>query len=283
VYQADLLKDRVLVITGGGSGLGAAMAKRFASLGATSVVLGRRQEKLDEVVAEIKKAGGKAAGHSCDVRDAGAVSAVAEEVGKTHGRIDGLVNNAAGNFLTAAEDLSANGFKTVVDIVLNGTFNCTSAFGKKLIAAGKGGSIVNIVTTYAWTGSAFVLPSACAKAGVLALTRSLAVEWATYGIRVNAIAPGPVPTEGAFSRLMADPSMEETAKNRVPLKRFGTPLEIADAAVYLMSDGAGYVTGDTLTIDGGEWLKNGGEFSYACDFDRDNVKQMFKAMRGKEK
>ena len=283
MYQADLLKDRVLVITGGGSGLGAAMAKRFASLGATSVVLGRRQEKLDEVVAEIKKAGGKAAGHSCDVRDAGAVAALAEEVVKTHGRIDGLVNNAAGNFLTAAEDLSANGFKTVVDIVLNGTFNCTSAFGKKLIAAGKGGSIVNIVTTYAWTGSAFVLPSACAKAGVLAMTRSLAVEWATYGIRVNAIAPGPVPTEGAFSRLMADPSMEETAKNRVPLKRFGTPLEIADAAVYLMSDGAGYVTGDTITIDGGEWLKNGGEFSYACDYDRDNVKQMFKAMRGKEK
>ena len=283
MYQSDLLKDRVLVVTGGGSGLGAAMAKRFASLGATSVVLGRRKEKLDEVVAEIQKSGGKAAGHSCDVRDAGAVQAVADAIGKEHGRIDGLVNNAAGNFLTAAEDLSPNGFKTVVDIVLNGTFNCTSAFGKKLIAAGKGGSIVNIVTTYAWTGSAFVLPSACAKAGVLAMTRSLAVEWATYGIRVNAIAPGPVPTEGAFSRLMADPSMEETAKNRVPLKRFGTPLEIADAAVYLMSDGAGYVTGDTITIDGGEWLKNGGEFSYACDYDRDNVKQMFKAMRGKEK
>ena len=195
MYQSDLLKDRVLVVTGGGSGLGAAMAKRFASLGATSVILGRRQEKLDEVVAEIKKSGGKAAGHSCDVRDAGAVSAAADAIAKEHGRIDGLVNNAAGNFLTAAEDLSPNGFKTVVDIVLNGTFNCTSAFGKKLIAAGKGGSIVNIVTTYAWTGSAFVLPSACAKAGVLAMTRSLAVEWAHYNIRVNAIAPGPVPTE----------------------------------------------------------------------------------------
>ena len=283
MYKSDLLAGRVLVVTGGGSGLGAAMARRFASLGATSVVLGRRKEKLDEVVASIAADGGKADAFTCDVRDAGAVQAVADQIENKHGRIDGLVNNAAGNFLAAAEDLSPNGFKTVVDIVLNGTFNCTSAFGKKMIAAGKGGAMVNIVTTYAWTGSAFVLPSACAKAGVLAMTRSLAVEWAHYGIRVNAIAPGPVPTEGAFSRLMADPSMEETARNRVPLKRFGTPLEIADAAVYLMSDGASYVTGDTLTIDGGEWLKNGGEFSYACDFDRDNVKQMFRAMRGKEK
>src|SRR5947208_2549585 len=151
-----------------------------------------------------------------------------------------------------------------------------------MIAAG-GGGIVNIVTTYAWTGSAFVLPSACAKAGVLVMTRSLAVEWAAYKIRVNAIAPGPVPTEGAFSRLMPDPAMEEMAKNRIPLKRFGTPREIADAAVYLLSEGAGYVTGDCLTIDGGEWLKNGGEFSYATDFDRDNLKQMLRAMRGKEK
>ena len=283
MYAADLLKDRVVVVTGGGSGLGAAMAKRFAQLGARAVVLGRRQEKLDEVVAAIEKVGGKASARSCDVRDAAAVQAAADQIVADHGAVHALVNNAAGNFLAAAEDLSPNGFKTVVDIVLNGTFNCTSAFGKKMIAAGKGGAMVNIVTTYAWTGSAFVLPSACAKAGVLAMTRSLAVEWAHYGIRLNAIAPGPVPTEGAFSRLMADPTMEETAKNRVPLKRFGTPLEIADAAVYLLSDGASYVTGDCLTIDGGEWLKNGGEFSYATDFDRSNVKQMFKAMRGKEK
>jgi NAD(P)-dependent dehydrogenase (short-subunit alcohol dehydrogenase family) len=283
LYKSDLLKDRVLVVTGGGTGLGAAMAERFAELGATAVVLGRRKEKLDEVVAKIEGAKGKALALSCDVRDPGSVGAAADEVVKQLGRVDGLVNNAAGNFLAASEDLSPNAFKTVVDIVLNGTFNCTSAFGKKLIEAGKGGAIVNIVTTYAWTGSAFVLPSACAKAGVLAMTRSLAVEWAMYGVRVNAIAPGPVPTEGAFSRLMADPSLEEMAKNRVPLKRFGTPLEIADAAVYLMSDGAGYVTGDCLTVDGAEWLKNGGEFSYACDFDRDNVKQMFRAMRGKEK
>ncbi len=283
MYAANLLKDRVLVITGGGSGLGAAMARRFAELGAHPVLLGRTKEKLDRIAAEIAAAGGHASAFACDVRDAAQVSAVADEVVQKLGRVDGLVNNAAGNFLAAAEDLSSNAFKTVIDIVLNGSFNCTSAFGRKLIAQGKGGAMVNIVTTYAWTGSAFVLPSACAKAGVLAMTRSLAVEWACYGIRVNAIAPGPVPTDGAFSRLLPSEDLLEMAKNRVPLKRFGTQLEIANAAVYLMSDGAGYVTGDCLTVDGGEWLRNGGEFSYATDYDRDNVKQMFKAMRGKEK
>jgi NAD(P)-dependent dehydrogenase (short-subunit alcohol dehydrogenase family) len=278
MFQADLLKGRNIVVTGGGTGLGAEMARRFAGLGAHAVVLGRRKEKLDEVVASIASAGGKASAHVCDVRDAGAVQEVAGKVGEVHG----LVNNAAGNFLAASEDLSSNGFKTVVDIVLNGTFHATSAFGKRMIAGG-GGAIVNIVTTYAWMGSAFVLPSACAKAGVLAMTRSLAVEWAAYGVRVNAIAPGPVPTEGAFSRLLPDPSLEEAARNRVPLKRFGTPREIADAAVFLLSPQSGYITGDCLTVDGGEWLKNGGEFSWATDFDRDALKQMLKAMRGKEK
>lgn len=278
MYQADLLKDRTIVVTGGGTGLGAEMARRFAGLGAHVVVLGRRKEKLDETVAAITAAGGKGSAYSCDVRDWGAVQETAQKIGP----IDGLVNNAAGNFLTNAEDLSSNGFKTVVDIVLNGTFHCTSAFGKSMIA-GKGGAIVNIVTTYAWMGSAFVLPSACAKAGVLAMTRSLAVEWAAYNVRVNAIAPGPVPTEGAFSRLLPDPSFEEMARNRVPLKRFGTPREIADAAVFLMSPQSGYITGDCLVVDGGEWLKNGQEFSWATDFDRDAMKQMLKSLRGKEK
>jgi NAD(P)-dependent dehydrogenase (short-subunit alcohol dehydrogenase family) len=283
VFASDLLKDKVLVVTGGGSGLGAEMARRFAALGAHSVVMARKLDRLEKVAGEIHAAGGKATALACDVRDAAGVAAAADEIEKKLGRVDGLVNNAAGNFLAASEDLSANGFRTVVDIVLNGTFHCTQAFGKKMIARGKGGAIVNIVTTYAWMGSAFVLPSACAKAGVLALTRSLAVEWACYGIRLNAIAPGPVPTEGAFSRLMPDPAFEEQARNRVPLKRFGTPREIADAAVFLLCDGAGYVTGDCLTVDGGEWLRNGGEFSYATDYDRDNLKQMLRAMRGKEK
>jgi NAD(P)-dependent dehydrogenase (short-subunit alcohol dehydrogenase family) len=278
VFARDLLKDRVIVVTGGGSGLGAEMAKRFSELGARIAVLGRRKEKLDAVIAQL----GSGLAISCDVRDAKAVEEAAARVASEMGQVDCLVNNAAGNFLAPAEDISPNGFKAVVDIVLNGTFHCTAAFGRKMIER-KRGAIVNIVTTYAWTGSAFVLPSACAKAGVLMLTRSLAVEWAAYGIRLNAIAPGPVPTEGAFSRLMPDPSFEEQAKNRVPLKRFGTPREIADAAAFLLSDGAAYITGDCLVVDGGEWLKNGGEFSYATDYDRDNLKQMLRAMRGKEK
>jgi NAD(P)-dependent dehydrogenase (short-subunit alcohol dehydrogenase family) len=279
MFQAGLLKDQRIVVTGGGTGLGAAMARRFAGLGAEVALLGRRKEKLEEVAGSIISAGGKATAHPCDIRDYAAVQQIASSFDK----VDGLVNNAAGNFLAAAEDLSANAFKAVVDIVLNGTFHCTSAFGKRMIEGGKGGAILSIVTTYAWTGSAFVLPSACAKAGVLALTRSLAVEWAHYKVRVNAIAPGPVPTDGAFSRLLPDASLEEMARNRVPLKRFGTPEEIADAATYLMSPGAGYVTGDCLTIDGGEWLRNGGEFSWGTDYDRDNLKQMLRAMRGKEK
>ena len=278
MFARDLLKDRVIVVTGGGSGLGAEMAKRFSELGARIAVLGRRKEKLDAVIAQL----GSGLAISCDVRDAKAVEEAAGRVASEMGQVDCLVNNAAGNFLAPAEDISPNGFKAVVDIVLNGTFHCTAAFGRKMIER-KRGAIVNIVTTYAWTGSAFVLPSACAKAGVLMLTRSLAVEWAAYGIRLNAIAPGPVPTEGAFSRLMPDPSFEEQAKNRVPLKRFGTPREIADAAAFLLSDGAAYITGDCLVVDGGEWLKNGGEFSYATDYDRDNLKQMLRAMRGKEK
>jgi NAD(P)-dependent dehydrogenase (short-subunit alcohol dehydrogenase family) len=279
MFQAGLLQDQRIVVTGGGTGLGAAMARRFAGLGAHVSLLGRRKEKLDEVAASIAAAGGKATAHPCDIRDFAAVQQIASSLD----RVDGLVNNAAGNFLAAAEDLSSNAFKAVVDIVLNGTFHCTSAFGRRMIEAGKGGAILSIVTTYAWTGSAFVLPSACAKAGVLALTRSLAVEWAHYQVRVNAIAPGPVPTDGAFSRLLPDATLEEMARNRIPLKRFGTPEEIADAAVYLMSPGAGYVTGDCLTVDGGEWLRNGGEFSWGTDYDRDNLKQMLRAMRGKEK
>jgi NAD(P)-dependent dehydrogenase (short-subunit alcohol dehydrogenase family) len=279
MFQAGLLQGQTIAITGGGTGLGAAMATRFAGLGAEVALLGRRKEKLEETAHAIMSAGGKASVHQCDVRDFSSVETVAKSLPK----VDGLINNAAGNFLAASEDLSSNAFKTVIDIVLNGTFHCTSAFGRRMIESGKGGAMVNIVTSYAWTGSAFVLPSACAKAGVLALTRSLAVEWAHYKIRVNAIAPGPVPTDGAFSRLLPDPSLEEMARNRVPLKRFGTPQEIADAATYLMSPGAGYVTGDCIAIDGGEWLRNGGEFSWGTDYDRENLKAMLKAMRGKEK
>jgi NAD(P)-dependent dehydrogenase (short-subunit alcohol dehydrogenase family) len=279
MFQADLLKDRTIVVTGGGTGLGAEMARRFAALGAQVAVLGRRKEKLDEVVASIAAAGGKASAHSCDVRDSGAVQEVAARIGS----VDGLVNNAAGNFLAPAEDLSSNGFKTVVDIVLNGTFHCTSAFGKRMIEGGKGGAIVNIVTTYAWMGSAFVLPSACAKAGVLAMTRSLAVEWGHAGIRLNAIAPGPIPTEGAFSRLMAGREAQENALGRIPLGRFGRAEEIANLATFLLSDLCPYQTGDCVTMDGGEWIAGGGEFSDYRKVPRATLKAGFDAMKPKKR
>jgi NAD(P)-dependent dehydrogenase (short-subunit alcohol dehydrogenase family) len=177
------------------------------------------------------------------------------------GKIDILLNNAAGNFISPTENLSPNGFKTIVDIVLNGTFNCTQAAGK-VMRKNKGGVILNIVTTYAWTGSGYVVPSACAKAGVLAMTRSLAVEWAKYGIRTVAIAPGPFPTEGAWSRL-APPGLGIKKKmiNRIPLKRVGEHHELANLASYLVSDQAGYINGEVVTIDGGEWLQGAGEMN----------------------
>src|SRR5208282_6518269 len=184
------------------------------------------------------------------------------------GGIDTLVNNAAGNFLARTEKLSSNGFNAVVGIVLQGTFHCTLALGRKWIAAKQPGNILNIVTTYAAAncGSGFVVPSACAKAGVLAMTRSLAVEWARHRIRLNAIAPGPFPTEGAFSRLVPSKELEERARNRHPMKRFGRPEELANLAAYLVSEQAGYVNGECVVIDGGEWINGAGEFNHFADF-----------------
>ena len=278
MFQTELLAGRTIVITGGGSGLGRAMAERFGSLSARVGVIGRRVEKLEETCAAIRAAGGTAAWASADVRDPAAVGAAIDSLEADLGPVTDLVNNAAGNFLAASEDLSANAFDTVVRIVLNGTFHCTHDIGNRWIKRKTGGSILSIVTTYAWTGSAFVLPSACAKAGVLAMMRSLAVEWATYGIRCNAIAPGPFPTEGAFSRLMVG-GLEEQALARIPVGRFGDPAELADLAAFLVSPMATYVNGECVTIDGGEWLKGGQEFGGITDHPRDEVKAMLGAMR----
>lgn len=280
MFAADLLKSRVVLITGGGTGLGRAMAERAAHYGAKVAVLGRTAATLEATVSAIRDAGGTAAFATCDVRDPAEVKTAFDALEGELGPIDTLVNNAAGNFLCASEDLTPNAFNSVVQIVLYGTFHCTQEFGRRRIAAGGGGNIISIVTTYAWMGSSFVLPSACAKAGVLAMTKSLAVEWATYGIRSNAIAPGPIPTDGAFSRLMAG-NIEEEAKNRVPIKRFGKPEELADLAMYLMADGSAYVNGDCITIDGGEWLLSGQEFSGYTQHNRAAIKQVLNAMRPK--
>ncbi|MCH7613598.1 MAG: SDR family oxidoreductase [Candidatus Marinimicrobia bacterium] len=261
MFREDLLKDKTIIVTGGGTGLGKSMATRFGELGANLVIASRREDVIQSAAEELRQTGADVLGLSCDVREMDSVQEMVNATIERFGKIDVLLNNAAGNFISPTENLSANGFKVVVDIVLNGTFNCTLAVGKEMIAQG-GGTMLNIVTTYAWTGSGYVVPSAAAKAGVLAITRSLAVEWAKYGIRMNAIAPGPFPTEGAWSRL-APPGLgiEKKMKNRVPLKRFGEHIELANLASYLISDEAGYINGEVVTIDGGEWLKGAGQFN----------------------
>jgi NAD(P)-dependent dehydrogenase (short-subunit alcohol dehydrogenase family) len=257
------LKGRAIFLTGGGTGLGRSMALHFARLGARMFLVGRREDPLREVCDEILRAGGSAAYASCDVRDYAAVEAAAKRAYEQFGRIDTLVNNAAGNFMARTEKLSPNAFNAVVSIVLNGTFHCTQAFGKKWIAEKRGGNVLNIVTTYAAAncGSAFVVPSACAKAGVLAMTTSLAVEWAKYRIRLNAIAPGPFPTEGAWSRLMPSKEFEAHAKEQHPMKRFGRHEELTNLAAFLLSDMAEYINGECVVIDGAGWLRGAGEFN----------------------
>ena len=239
------------------------MALHFATLGARMFIVGRREEPLREVCDEIHRGGGAAAYASCDVRDYTAVEAASRKATDQFGRIDTVVNNAAGNFMARTEKLSPNAFNAVVGIVLNGTFNCTHVFGKKWIVEKLGGNVLNIVTTYAAanSGSAFVVPSACAKAGVLAMTTSLAVEWAKYRIRVNAVAPGPFPTEGAWSRLMPSKQFEEHAKESHPMKRFGRHDEVTNLAAFLLSDMAEYINGECVVIDGAGWLRGAGEFN----------------------
>ena len=263
MFQSNLLKGRAIFLTGGGTGLGRSMALHFAKLGARLFIIGRREEPLKKTCEEIHRDGGAAAYTTCDVRDYEAVESAMTAAENHWGEIDTLVNNAAGNFMARTEKLSPNAFQSVVGIVLNGTFHCTLAFAKRRIAKKLGGNVLNISTTYAAanSGSGYVVPSACAKAGVLALTTSLAVEWAKYHIRVNAIAPGPFPTEGAWSRLMPSQQFEEYALNKHPMKRFGKHEELTNLAAFLLSDMAEYINGECVVIDGGQWLRGAGEFN----------------------
>ena len=278
MFRDDLLAEKVVLVTGGGSGLGLSMAKRFASLGARVAITGRSEERLAGAVEQIG-AGDRVLALPCDVRDFAQVEAMVAGVVEKWGGVDELVNNAAGNFLSPTEDLSPNGFHAVVGTVLYGSFHTTLAVGRAMIERGQGGVILSIATTYAWTGSAFVVPSAAAKAGVLAMTRSLAVEWATYGIRSNAIAPGPFPTEGAWQALMPTPELEAEARARIPMKRFGEHDELTNLAVFLVSDAAPYINGECVTIDGGEWLASGGEFNGFTRMPREAVKGALRGMR----
>jgi NAD(P)-dependent dehydrogenase (short-subunit alcohol dehydrogenase family) len=261
MFQPDLLHGKRILITGGGTGLGKGMARRFLELGAAVYICGRRKEVLAETQAELSRAT-KATIHAlpCDVRNAEAVEEMIATIWKD-GALDVVVNNAAGNFLARTEELSPRAFEAVIGIVLMGTINVTMACGRRWLGAGHAGVVLNITATYSSSGSAYVVPSAISKSGVVALTRSLAVEWGNRGIRMNAISPGPIPTEGAFSRLMPRPELEKFALARNPLSRFGTIEELANLAAFLVSDGSSYINGEVVTMDGGEWLQGAGEFS----------------------
>jgi len=261
--QQDALKGKTIVVTGGGTGLGKAMATYFSELGANLVISSRKLPILEEAAAEIKsKTGNAVLPVACDIRNPEEVENLRIQAEKAFGKVDVLLNNAAGNFISPTERLSPNAFSTIIDIVLKGTVNCTLEFGKNWIEKKQQANVLNIITTYAFTGSGYVVPSAVAKGGVLTLTRSLAVEWGKYGIRHNAIAPGPFPTKGAWDRLLpGDLAAKFDFKNRVPLKRVGDHQELANLAAFLVSDYAAYINGEVITIDGGEWLQGAGQLS----------------------
>src|SRR5580700_6882686 len=261
MFTSNLLSSKRILITGGGTGLGKAMAHRFLQLGATVYICGRREEVLEETATELSNAT-KSPIHAlpCDVRNLDAVEAMIDSIWKD-GPLDILVNNAAGNFIARTEELSPRAWESVIGIVLMGTLHCTMACGRRWLKMERGGTVLSISATYAPVGSAYVVPSAVSKAGVEALMRSLAVEWGDRGIRMNAIAPGPIPTQGAFSRVLPRPEFETTALDRNPQHRFGTVEELANLAAFLVSDGSTYINGEVVRMDGGEFLQGAGEFS----------------------
>ena len=261
MFQPDLLRNKRILITGGGTGLGKATAQRFLELGAEVYICGRREDVVAATAQELHlRTGGSIHARRCDVRDAAAVEEMIAAIW-ADGPLDVLINNAAGNFLARTEELSLGAFQSVIGIVLMGSLHATLACGRRWLAAEHKGAVLSITTTYTETGSAYVVPSAVAKAGVQALMRSLAVEWGNRGIRMNCIAPGPIPTEGAFSRLLPRTDFEEAAKQRIPLGRFGTVEEFSNLAAFLVSDGSGYINGEVVTMDGGEYLQGAGEFT----------------------
>lgn len=272
MFKTDLLAGQKILVTGGGTGLGRSMSEHFMRLGAHVVIWGRRGQVLDEAAAEMREAtGGTIETMAVDIRNAGAIDEAMQAIFDT-GPLTGLVNNAAGNFVSRTEDLSANAFNAIASIVAHGTFNTTVAVGKRWIAGGHKGSILSIVTTWVWTGGPFTVPSAMSKAGIAAMTQSLAVEWGPKGIRANAIAPGPFPTKGAWERLMPEPMAKKLGGSSlgaagIPLRRTGEHIELANLAAFLMSDGCEYLTGAVIPLDGGQWLASSGNFHALTNLD----------------
>ena len=283
MLKENSLENKVILVTGGGSGLGKSMVKYFLELGANVIITSRREELLKEVAKDLNNEfKAEVFPIACDVRNIEEVEKVVEESYNKFGKIDCLVNNAAGNFISPTERLSTRAFDAVIDIVLKGTINFTLSLGKRWIKEKKEGNILNIVTTYSWTGSGYVVPSACAKSGVLSLTRSLAVEWAKYKIRSNAIAPGPFPTKGAWERLLPGDLKEKfDPSKKVPVGRVGEHHELSNLAAYLLSDFSSYINGEVITIDGAEWLKGAGQFNH-LEMITDQMWDMFEMMRKKK-
>lgn len=284
MYIDNLLKGKTVLVTGGGTGLGRSMSERFSELGANVVITSRKIDVIEKTAIEIEtKTGNPVLALQTDVRKPFENEKVIEQTLDRFNKIDVLINNAAGNFISPTERLSYKAFDTIVDIVLKGTYNFTLAMGKFWIQEQFPGTILNIVTTYASTGSAYVVPSAISKAGVLNLTRSLAAEWGKYKIRLNAIAPGPFPTKGAWDRLFPDKSFEQRLINKIPLKRTGEHNELANLAVYLISEQSEYITGEVVTIDGGEWLGGAGEFNWLESIKPEQWDMIEKQIRDKNK
>ena len=283
MLKENSLKDKVILVTGGGSGLGKSMVEYFLELGANVIITSRREELLNDVAKEFNsKYKSEVFPIACDVRKIEEVEKVIADSFKKFGKIDCLLNNAAGNFISPTERLSTRAFDAVIDIVLKGTINFSLTLGKKWIKDKSEGNILNIVTTYSWTGSGYVVPSACAKAGVLSMTRSLAVEWAKYKIRSNAIAPGPFPTKGAWERLLpGDLKDKFDPSKKVPVGRVGEHHELSNLAAYLLSEYSSYINGEVITIDGAEWLKGAGQFNH-LDMVSDQMWDMFDMLRKKK-
>lgn len=280
IFAENLLKGKTILITGGATGLGRAMAVAFGNLGAKIGIVSRKKENLESTTAALSTMGIEIDYQVCDVRDPSQISESVSKLEESLGPINVLVNNAAGNFISRTEQLSPKAFDTVIGIVLQGSSYFSLEMGKRWINSGIHATILNIVATYAWTGSAYVVPSAVSKAGVLALTQSLAVEWGPKGIRSVAIAPGPMPTEGAWKNLIPDTSFENIMKARNPMLRLGEPSELAHLAAFLISDAASYINGEVVTIDGGEWLKGAGQFNMLSEMP-DSLWDAMKSRRSK--